>query len=584
MTQSDTQSPKPGEKGLRSDHWLWGPLLANKKIYIQVILAAALVNLLSLGTSLFTMTVYDRVIPNNAVESLIALTVGMAIALSADFVLRSLRGYFIDVAGQRVDTIVGSALFNRVLDVRISTRNIAPGAFAARVREFETLRDFFTSATLVAVVDLPFICLFLLVIWIIGGAAVAVPLIAVPVVFLVGLLIQPALRSLSDQSMDEAQDKHAVLVETVSGLETVKALGAGPVMAKRWRDAISGHARTNRKSRIFSQLAINVATSAQQMAQVGIVVVGVFLITSGAMSMGALIACVILCGRTLAPLSQIANVLSRINSARTAFAALEELMGTQTDTKQDVDYVRQSNLSGAISFKNVSFRYPGEADWVLRNVSFDIQPGEKVAILGKIGSGKSTLTRLILGLYGASDGQIMLDETDVRQIHPDDLRRNVGAVLQDVTLFSGTVRENILMRAPNASDEDLLQVAKAAGVHDFVGGRPNGYHLRLADRGEGLSGGQKQSIAIARAMVASPSVVVMDEPTSAMDINTENALTSRLQPLLDDKTVILITHRGTLLKLVDKIILMDKGKVVSAGPRDDVLKSMAVSTGQGGGA
>lgn len=584
MTQNDTQSSRSGKKALPSDHWLWGPLLSNKKIYVQVILAAALVNLLSLGTSLFTMTVYDRVIPNNAVESLIALTVGMAIALSADFVLRSLRGYFIDVAGQRVDTIVGSALFNRVLDVRISTRNIAPGAFAARVREFETLRDFFTSATLVAVVDLPFICLFLLVIWIIGGAAVVVPLIAVPVVFLVGLLIQPALRNLSDQSMDEAQDKHAVLVETVSGLETVKALGAGPVMAKRWRDAISGHARTNRKSRIFSQLAINVATSAQQMAQVGIVVVGVFLITSGAMSMGALIACVILCGRTLAPLSQIANVLSRINSARTAFAALEELMGTQTDTKQDVDYVRQSKLSGAISFKNVSFRYPGEADWVLRNVSFDIQPGEKVAILGKIGSGKSTLTRLILGLYGASDGQIMLDETDVRQIHPDDLRRNVGAVLQDVTLFSGSVRENILMRAPGASDEDLLKVAKAAGVHDFVGGRPNGYHLRLADRGEGLSGGQKQSIAIARAMVASPSVVVMDEPTSAMDINTENALTSRLQPLLEDKTVILITHRGTLLKLVDKIILMDKGKVVSAGPRDDVLKSMAVSTAQGAGA
>lgn len=572
------------EKLTRSDprnHWLWGPLIANKKIYIQVILAAALVNLLSLGTSLFTMTVYDRVIPNNAVESLIALTIGMLIALSADFVLRSLRGYFIDVAGQRVDTIVGSALFNRVLDVRISTRTIAPGAFASRVREFETLRDFFTSATLVAIVDLPFICLFLLVIWIIGGAAVIVPLVAVPLVFIVGLLIQPALRSLSDQAMDEAQDKHAILVETVSSLETVKALGAGPVMAKRWRNAISGHARTNRKSRIFSQLAINVATSAQQMAQVGIVVVGVFLITSGAMSMGALIACVILSGRTLAPLSQIANVLSRINSAKSAYAALEELMGTQTDTKQDIDYVRQSHLSGAISFKNVSFRYPGEADWVLRNVNFDIQPGDKVAILGKIGSGKSTITRLILGLYGANDGQILVDDTDVRQIHPDDLRKNIGAVLQDVTLFSGSVRENILMRAPEASDDDLLQVAKAAGVHDFVGGRPNGYHLRLADRGEGLSGGQKQSIAIARALVGDPSIIVMDEPTSAMDINTENALTSRLKPLFEDKTLVLITHRGTLLKLVDKIILMDQGRIVSAGPRDDVLKSMAVSSGQG---
>ncbi|MEO0411414.1 MAG: type I secretion system permease/ATPase [Pseudomonadota bacterium] len=563
-------------------HWLWGPLKANKGIYIQVILAAAFVNILSLGTSLFTMVVYDRVIPNNATESLIALTIGMVIALSADFVLRSLRGYFIDVAGQRVDTVVGSALFNRVLDVRISTRNIPPGAFASRVREFETLRDFFTSATLVAVVDLPFIFLFLFVIWLIGGPAVLVPLLAVPLVFLVGLLIQPALKSLADQAMEEGQDKHAVLVETVSGLETVKALGAGPVMAKRWRQAIAGHAQTNRRSRIFSQLAINVATSAQQISQVGIVVAGVFLVSSGVMSMGALIACVILTGRTLAPLSQIANVLSRINSARAAYSALSELMGTDTDVRQEIDYVRHANLDGAISFKNVSFRYPGEADWVLRNVNIDIAPGEKVAILGKIGSGKSTLLRLMLGLYGASDGQVLVDETDVRQIHPDDLRRQMGAVLQDVTLFSGSVRENILLRTPDGTDEDLLAVSKAAGVHDFIGGRPNGYHLRLSDRGEGLSGGQKQSIAIARAMAGSPSILVMDEPTSAMDINTENALTSRLKPLLEDKTLVLITHRGTLLKLVDKIILMDKGRVVSAGPRDDVLKSMAVSAGAGG--
>ncbi|MEM6834722.1 MAG: type I secretion system permease/ATPase [Pseudomonadota bacterium] len=563
-------------------HWLWGPLKANKRIYIQVILAAAFVNILSLGTSLFTMVVYDRVIPNNAVESLIALTIGMLIALSADFVLRSLRGYFIDVAGQRVDTLIGAQLFARVLDVRISTRKMPPGAFASRVREFETLRDFFTSATLVAVVDLPFIALFLFVIWAIGGAAVLVPLLAVPLVFVTGFLIQPALKSLADQSMEEAQDKHAVLVETVSGLETVKALGAGPVMAKRWRAAIAGHAQTNRRSRIFSQLAINVATSAQQIAQVGIVVAGVFLITTGAMSMGALIACVILTGRTLAPLSQIANVLSRINGARAAYQALSELMETDTDTRQEIPYVRHEKLDGAISFKNVSFRYPGEADWVLRGVNFDIQPGEKVAVLGKIGSGKSTLLRLMLGLYSASDGQVLVDDTDVRQIHPDDLRQNMGAVLQDVTLFSGSVRENILMRVPEASDADLLDVAKAAGVHDFIGGRPNGYHLRLSDRGEGLSGGQKQSIAIARALIGGPSILVMDEPTSAMDINTENALTSRLKPQLEDKTLILITHRGTLLKLVDKIILMDKGRVVSVGPRDDVLKSMAVSAGAAG--
>ncbi|MEM9878645.1 MAG: type I secretion system permease/ATPase [Pseudomonadota bacterium] len=565
----------------RPKHWLWAPLLDNKSIYIQVALAAAFVNLLSLGSSLFTMVVYDRVIPNNAVESLIALTFGMGIALTADFLLRTLRGYFIDVAGQRVDYAVGSSLFSKVLGVRIATRKLPPGAFASRIREFETLRDFFTSATLVAVVDLPFIALFLFVIWIIGGAAVIVPLSAVPLVFVVGLLIQPALGRLADDAMVGAQDKHAVLVEAVSGIETVKALGAGPLMTQRWKKAMTGHAITGRKSRIFSQLAINVATSAQQIAQVGIVVVGVFLINSGAMSMGALIACVILSGRTLAPLAQIANVLSRINGARSAYKALHEVMGSETDARADMSYVRHKHMEGAISFKNVSFRYPGEADWVLRNVSFDIAPGEKVAILGKIGSGKSTLTRLMLGLYEATDGQVMIDGTDVRQIHPDDLRRNIGAALQDVVLFSGSVRENILLRAPEADDAALLHVAKATGVHDFVGNRPNGYHLRLADRGEGLSGGQKQSIALARALVGDPSIVLMDEPTSAMDVNTENALTSRIAPYIQNKTMVLITHRGTLLKLVDRVILMDKGQVVSAGPRDDVLKSLAVSAGSG---
>ncbi|MEM6682886.1 MAG: type I secretion system permease/ATPase [Pseudomonadota bacterium] len=565
----------------REPHWLWSPLLNNKSIYIQVALAAAFVNLLSLGSSLFTMVVYDRVIPNNAVESLIALTIGMGIALTADFLLRSLRGYFIDVAGQRVDYAVGESLFEKVLGVRISANTLSPGAFASRIREFETLREFFTSATLVAVVDLPFIILFLFVIWMIGGAAVIVPLAAVPLVFIVGFLIQPALARLADDAMVGAQDKHAVLVETVSGLETVKALGAGPLMMQRWKRAIAGHAVTGRKSRIFSQLAINVATSAQQLAQVGIVVVGVFLISSGMMSMGALIACVILSGRTLAPLAQIANVLSRINGARTAYRALREVMAEPTDARSNVSYVRQRKMSGAISLHNVSFRYPGESDWVLRNVSFDIAPGEKVAVLGKIGSGKSTLMRLLLGLYQPTDGQVMLDGTDVRQIDPDDLRANIGAALQDVVLFSGTVRENIVLRAPYADDQALLDIAKATGVHDFIGSHANGYHFRLADRGAGLSGGQRQSIALARALIGDPPILLMDEPTSAMDVNTENALTSRIMPLIQEKTMVLITHRGTLLKLVDKIILLDQGRVVSVGPRDDVLKSLAVSAAGG---
>lgn len=557
-------------------HWLWPALLRNRRIYVQVLLAAAFVNLLSLASSLFIMTVYDRVIPHQAIESLIALAVGMAIALTVDFVLRSLRGYFIDIAGQRVDYEIGSSLFQRVLDLRLSERRGSAGGFASAVREFETLRDFFASATLVALVDLPFIFLFLLVIGLIGGWIVLVPMIAVPVVFAVGLLIQPALAKLAAQSMDEGQSKHGVLVETVAGLETVKSVAAGRVLAERWRRGLADHSTTSRRSRILGQLAVNVASTVQQAAQVGTVIAGVFLVTGGALSVGGLIACVILTGRTLAPLGQLATVLSRVNSALSSYRNLDRIMRGQSDYAEGREYLRRPKLDGKIEFRNVTFRYPGQSSRALDNINFVIEPGEKVAILGRVGSGKSSLTRLILGLYEPDEGAVLIDDTDVRQIYPDDLRANVGSVLQDVYLLSGSIRENISLGAPGADDDAVLRAAKVAGVHDFVGQIANGYDLRLADRGEGLSGGQRQAIAVARALIGSPPVMLLDEPTSAMDVNSENALISRLEAELKDRTVVLITHRASMLKLVDRVIILDRGRIAAAGPRDDVLKSTAV--------
>lgn len=560
------------------DHWLWGSFYQNKSIYMQVGLAAAFVNMLSLTSSLFIMTVYDRVVPNNAIESLIALSIGMAIALSADFILKTLRGYFIDVAGQRLDYEIGSSLFRRVLDLKLAERKGSSGAFASVIREFETLKEFFTSATLVAFVDLPFIFLFLGVIAIIAGQVAWVPILAVPIVIVTGFLIQPALAKLASQGLSDGQSKHGVLVETIAGLETVKSLGAGAMLEQRWRSGLKNHSTTSRRSRIITQFAVNVAGSVQQIAQVGTVIVGVFLISSGDLTVGGLIAAVILTGRALAPLAQLAQVLSRANGALSSYKTLDSLMQQGGETDADRSYLRRAKMDGKIEFKDVVFRYPGQTGRAMDSVSFTIEPGEKVAVLGKIGSGKSTITRLILGLYEPDEGSVLVDDTDIRQIMPSDLRQNIGSVLQDIYLFSGSIRDNITLGHGDIADDELLRVAKLGGVHDFAGQLAAGYDLKLMDRGEGLSGGQKQSIAIARALAGKPPILLMDEPSSAMDTGSENALLARLEEEVKDRTLVLITHRASLLKLVDKVIVFDKGRIIAQGPKDDVLKAMAAES------
>lgn len=559
-----------------SGHWLFGPMLANKRTYIQVGFAALMINVFSLVTALFSMVVYDRVVPNNATDSLIALSVGVLLVLVFDFILRTLRGYFIDIAGHRIDSSVGASIYKRVLDMRLGDKRGSTGSFAGLLREFESLRDFFASATLAALVDVPFILIFLLVIAGIGGKLVWVPVVVIPVVLLVGWIVQPILARLSASSMNQGLTKQGVMVETLSGLETVKSTSGAAVLEERWQQAVDGHADVSRKQRGFSQIALNTATSMQQLAYVGMIFYGVYLLQDGAITMGAMIGCSLLVGRCLAPLAQIAQLMSRLSHTRIAYRQLDKIMQQDGETRDGVTYLRRQKMQGGISFRNVIFRYPGSTVRAIDDVSFDIQPGEKVAILGRIGSGKSTVTRIVLGLYEPTEGAVLIDDTDVRQIHPQDLRHNIGAVLQDVFLLSGTIRENIALRDPKASDDEILRVSRLAGAHDFIGQIPNGYDVKLADRGEGLSGGQKQSLAIARALLSAPPIILLDEPTSAMDTNTENALLSRLETEFKDRTLLLVTHRASLLKLVDRVIIMDRGKIVAQGPRDDVLRASAV--------
>jgi ATP-binding cassette, subfamily C, bacterial LapB len=570
MPQSDAIEARPE----RFARWLMAPIRANDSVYVKVAFAAVMINLFALVTSLFTMTIYNRVIPNNATSSLIALTVGLGIMLLFDFALKILRAYFVDIAGADIDSDIGDTVFSRLLALRLDQKRGSTGGLASMMRELETLRDFFASATLVAVVDVPFILVTLAVMALLGGWLVLVPITLIPIVVIVGLLTEPTLDRLSSKSMGQAMLKQSVLVETIGGLEMVKSVSAGPLLRRRWNDAVEHHSRTSLVQRLIGNISVTVASSGQQVAYAAVVVAGVGMINNQTLTTGGLIACSILSGRAVSPLAQIASLLSRLNATRTAYRQLNALMETPIEGG-DQNALKMEKITGQIDFRGVSFTYPGATEKALNDVSFKIAPGEKVALLGRVGSGKSTIARMILGLYPPADGLVMIDGTEVRQLNALSLRRHIGSVMQDTVLLSGTVRENIQLDRPHVDDDELLRAAKLSGTHEFMGRIANGYDLVLADRGESLSGGQRQSIGLARALAGRPAVLIMDEPSSAMDNQTEQALIMRLEAELKDRTVLLITHRLPLLKLATRIILLDGGKIIADGPRDAVIKQLS---------
>ena len=563
------------ERKPRFAAWLVEPMLDNKPTYIKVGLAAFMINVFALATPLYTMTVYDRVVPNSATASLVALSIGLGIVIVFDFVLRTLRAYFTDIAGARIDRDVGRGVFEHVLNIRLDQKRGSTGALTGLMRELESLRDFFASATITSLIDLPFILLSLLIIFLIGGPIVIVPALVVPIVILVAYFTQPILDEYTRKAMGQGLLKQAVLVETIGGLEMVKTSNAGTLLSQRWADSIKHHANFSLRQRLVSAVSINAATTGQMISYAGVIIIGVGLIQSQSLSLGGLIACAILSGRTLAPLGQIASLLTRLSMTRTAYREINALMETPVEGEGG-DALELANVDGKIEFRKVDFRYPEASEKALENVSFTIQPGEHVAILGKVGSGKSTIAKLVLGLFPPEDGLVMLDGMDTRQLKAGQLRHYVGAAMQESVLLSGSVRENIVLGRPAVDNDEMIRAATISGTHDFIGRIANGYDLRLTDRGESLSGGQRQSMALARALAGKPPIFVLDEPTSAMDAQTEAALLDRLESELRDRTLILITHRPPMLRLVDRIIWIDGGKVRADGPRDEVLKSMQV--------
>lgn len=564
----------PQIKGTRAGHWFWSVMAENRRLYRDVLVAALIINVFALALPLFSMNVYDRVVPNNAIETLWALSVGVLIVVCADFGLRTLRGYFVDLAGARADVKLSSAIMEKVLGLRMEVRPDSAGSFASNLRAFESVRDFISSATVTAFIDVPFALLFLVVIGWIAWPMVIPFVVGIALLLLYSLTVQRKMHALAETTYRASAQRNATLVEGLIGLETVKALGAESVIQAKWEKSAALVASVGARLRLLAATSSNGALWVQQMVSLTTIVIGVYLIHDGLLSMGGLIACYLLSSRAMAPIGQVAGLLVQYHSAATAFESLEELMKRPVERPQDKSFLSRPRLRGDIEFRNVSFAYGEDDVPVLRDVAFAIRAGERVGILGRIGSGKTTLEKLILGLYQPTGGAVLVDGIDLRQLDPAELRRNIGYVPQDVTLFYGSLRDNIVMGMPQADDDKVVRAARIAGIGEFVDSHPHGYGMLVGERGESLSGGQRQGVAIARAMIADPPILLLDEPTAAMDHASEEAVKQQLRRHADGKTLIVITHRTSLLDLVDRIIVVDAGRIVADGPKAQVVEAL----------
>lgn len=559
----------------RPRHWFWSVIAQCWPVYGEALVASLLINLFALVTPFFTMNIYDRVVPNLALETLWVLTIGAAIVFGFDLLMRTLRAYFIDVAGKRVDVTLSANIFANVLGIRMAGRPASVGAFANNVQEFEAFREFVTSATITTLVDLPFALLFVVAMTWIGGPVAWVPVVAFPLIVGFGLLLQVPLARVVQESYRHAGQRQATLVESLAGLETIKTQRAEGPAQRRWEQAIGQIARLGLRARFLSTAVVNFSTFVQQLAYVAVILFGVYLIGEERLTVGGLIACALLTGRVLAPLSQIASLITRYHQARTALTSIDRIMSLPVERPDGHEFVSRPRLHGAIEFRDVTFCYPGQEVAALNRVSFRITPGERVALIGRIGSGKTTVEKLVLGLYEPTAGSILIDGVESRQWDPAELRRDIGYVPQDVVLFYGSVRDNIVLGAPGADDAMVLRAAEQAGVSEFVNRHPSGFAMQVGERGDGLSGGQRQSIAVARACLLQPPVLLLDEPSNAMDNRSEEQFKARLAEQLLGRTLLLITHRASLLSLVDRVIVLDGGRVTADGPRDLVLAALA---------
>ncbi len=555
--------------------WFWQTIRQTYPIYTEVLIASFLINCFVLASPLFIMNVYDRVVPNKAITTLWVLSTGVIIVFAFDFLMRNIRSYFVDTAAKQIDVKLSRTIFERILGIEQHSRPNSVGAFVHTVQAFEAFRDFITSATMSTLVDLPFVIIFLSVIGFLAGSIVLLPLLMIPLILCISLLIQIPLSRLVKQSFQHSAEKQAVLIESIGCVETLKSARGEGLMQRRWEVIINASANLQKKILFLTNLGSNFSVFAQYLCSIAVVIYGVHKIADGDISMGALIASTILTGRALAPITQVALLISRYQQALAGFNSVNNIMQLPVERPSDKHFLHRPELKGGIEFKNVSFSYPNNQVPALQNISFKINPGEKVGIVGRIGSGKSTLEKLILKLYTPTHGSILIDDTELHQIDPAELRNSIGYVPQDVVLFHGSVKNNIVVGAPYVDDNAIIRAAEIGGLAHFINSHPDGFDREVGERGSQLSGGQRQSIAISRALLLDPPILVFDEPTNCMDDSTTSAFIQRLVPTITNKTLIIVTHKSNVLHLVDRLIVLDEQGVIADGPKEDVLEQLA---------
>ena len=559
---------------LTQKHWFWSTIKLSSGVYKDVIYASLLINLFVLASPLFTMNVYDRVVPNDAIETLWVFAIGVMIIYAIDTFLKFTRTFLLESAAKKSDIIMSSIIFEKVLDLKMANHPSSVGSFASNLKDFDSIRSFLTNATMAAIIDLPFAVIFLLVIAYIGGTIAIIPLITMALILTYAFLIKKPLRESIESTHEASAKKSALLIETLSNIETLKTLGTLNQVQYKWEESTGEIAEKSLKSRLLSASIPTITQLLIQLNTVMIIVFGVYLIQAHELSMGGLIAIVILTGRALAPMGQVASLMTNYEDTKTSYETLNDIISQPSERPMGKKFVQRPDFSGHIEFVDVTFSYPNTGIPAIKNVSFTIEPGEHVAIIGRIGCGKSTVQKLILGLYEPDSGQILIDGIDIKQIDPADLRKNMSYVSQDIMLFRGTVKDNIVFRATHASDGAMLRAAQISGTAEFIKKHPRGYEMPIGERGQGLSGGQRQSIGIARAFLIDSPVMLMDEPSNAMDQITEARLLHNLQDALQKKTSIMVTQKMTLLKIVDRVIVMNDGKVFIDAPKAEALKQL----------
>ena len=558
----------------RARSWFKDTLKLSRWLYADAIAASLVINLIALAAPLFVMNVYDRVVPNQATATLWVLAAGICGAYLFDLLLKGLRSLCLDLAGKKTDLIISATLFERIVGMAMKFRPARVGSYAQNIHEFQGMRDFLTSLTLTSLIDLPFTLIILLVIALLGGHLVWIPIVAFPLALGIGHLLQKPLTATLERTMALGAERQSSLIETLAGLDAVKVNNAESERQYHWEQTIGTLSRLELRVKILSGLAMNITLLIQQLAGVAMICFGVYMIIDGNLSMGGLVACYMLSGRALGPLAQLSGLLTRYQQAKVTMVSVDQMMELPQERNFEERPLSRQVLQGAMEFRNVDFTYPNQQNLALKHINLVVRPGEKIGIIGRSGSGKSSLAKLLVGLYQPDDGSLLVDGVDIRQIDVSELRHNIGYVPQDIQLLAGTLRDNLVSGARYVDDEMVLQAAELAGVHEFARLHPQGYKLQVGERGQNLSGGQRQNVALARALLLNPPILLLDEPTSAMDNTGEERLKQRLQAVIEKKTVILVTHRASLLSLVDRLLVIDRGQILADGPKAAVMEAL----------